>query len=77
MRTKSIVTFRREPQSLWLGCLLILTALDRALGRSHERGCDVLFGGRLASQCESYSRFECLRNLMGIPSLREVAYAPA
>lgn len=77
MRSKSIVTLRREPESLRLGCLLILTALDRALGRSHERGCDVLFGGRLASQCESYARFECLRNLMRILSLREVAYAPA
>jgi hypothetical protein len=75
MRSKSIVTLGCEHESLRLGCSPMLTACDRAPGRSHERGYALLFGGRLASQCESYSRFECLRNLTRIPSLREAAYA--
>ena len=77
MRSKSIVTLRREHESLRLGCSWMVTALDRAPGRSHKRGCDVLFGGRSASPSESDSRFECLRNLTRITWSREVVYAPA
>ena len=77
MRSKSIVTLRREHESLRLGCSPMLTALDRAPGRSHEPGYALLFGGRLASQGESYSRFECRQTLTRIPWLGEVAYASA
>jgi len=77
MRSKSSVKFRRERESSQPGCLLISTALGQAFQDRHERCHAVLFARRFGSQLESFSRFECLRNLLRIPSLREVAYAAA
>lgn len=77
MRSKFIVSFRRQHESSPPACLLVSTAFDRALRGRHERCHTHLFGRRFGSQLESFSRFDCLRSHVRISSLREVAYATA